>query len=97
MPFDLSQSCSRILLEETLRKDYLKKMRSSKMEPLKKAELMKKIVKKCNSKAVKCSKCGYMNGFASIFSLDDSIVTERERSLVILFHFFVPSVNFMLI
>ncbi|GMN24465.1 hypothetical protein TIFTF001_000572 [Ficus carica] len=77
----ICKSCSRILLEETLRKDYLKKMRSSKMEPLKKAELMKKIVKKCNSKAVKCSKCGYMNGFASIFSLDDSIVTERERSV----------------
>ncbi|CAB4282588.1 unnamed protein product [Prunus armeniaca] len=59
--------CSGILLEEGMRNDFLKKMRSPKMEPLRKTELMKKIVKKCNSLAtnyrpVKCSKCGFING-----------------------------------
>ena len=66
MPW-IFQSCSRILLDEKLRKDYLKKMRSSKIEPLKKTELMKRVVKKCNTKAAWCSKCGYINGLASVF------------------------------
>lgn len=74
------QSCSRILLDETLRKDFLKKMRSSKMEPLKKGELMKKIVKKCNSKAVKCSKCGYINGLSSVFAFDASIISTTVKN-----------------
>jgi ribosomal protein L40E len=68
------QSCARILLGEDLRIEYLKKMRNSKLEALKKAELMKEIVKKCNNltssnKAVKCSRCGYVNGLASSFLL----------------------------
>ncbi|KAL6275979.1 hypothetical protein ACE6H2_019580 [Prunus campanulata] len=59
--------CSGILLEEGMRNDFLKKMRSPKMEPLRKTELMKKVVKKCNNLAtnyrpVKCSKCGFING-----------------------------------
>ncbi|KAL5581146.1 hypothetical protein UlMin_013588 [Ulmus minor] len=58
----ICKSCSRILLDEQLRKDYLKKMRSSKIEPLKKNELMKRMVKKCTNRSVKCSKCGYING-----------------------------------
>ncbi|EXB53230.1 DNA-directed RNA polymerase III subunit RPC1 [Morus notabilis] len=82
----ICKSCSRILLDEKLRKDFLKKMRSSKMEPLKKGELMKKIVKKCNSKAVKCSKCGYINGLSSIFAFDafiisKTVVKENESSI----------------
>lgn len=68
------QSCARILLGEDLRKEYLKKMRSPKLEPLKKSELMKAIVKKCNNltssnKAVKCSRCGHVNGLASTLML----------------------------
>lgn len=57
-----------------MRNDFLKKMRSPKMEPLRKTELMKKIVKKCNNlttnyRPVKCSKCGFINGLVSIFFL----------------------------
>lgn len=64
------QSCARILLGEDLRIEYLKKMRNPKLEALRKTELMKEIVKKCNNltssnKAVKCSRCGYVNGLAS--------------------------------
>ncbi|TQD75003.1 hypothetical protein C1H46_039471 [Malus baccata] len=59
--------CSGILLEEGMRIEFLKKMRRPKMEPMKKSELMKVIVKKCNSlttnnRPVKCSKCGFING-----------------------------------
>ncbi|KAH9661163.1 DNA-directed RNA polymerase III subunit 1 [Citrus sinensis] len=38
--------CSRLLLEEKLCKDYLKKMRNPKMEALRKTDLMKSMVKK---------------------------------------------------
>lgn len=55
-------------------------MRSSKLDPLKKRELMKKIVKKCIGKPVRCSKCGYMNGLASIFSLDASIISKINEN-----------------
>ncbi|KHG07033.1 DNA-directed RNA polymerase III subunit RPC1 [Gossypium arboreum] len=62
----ICKSCSRILLDDKLAKDYLKKMRAPKTEPLKKAEIMKSVVKKCTAmaggKAVKCSRCGYLNG-----------------------------------
>ncbi|KAF4400135.1 hypothetical protein G4B88_021349 [Cannabis sativa] len=58
----ICKTCSRILLDDKLRLDFLKKMRSTKIEPLKKTELMKKIVKKCNSRAAKCPKCGSLNG-----------------------------------
>lgn len=72
------QSCSRILLDDKLAKDYLKKMRAPKTEPLKKAEIMKSVVKKCTAmaggKAVKCSRCGYLNGLDSIFFLYLNIV-----------------------
>ncbi|KAL6979263.1 DNA-directed RNA polymerase, partial [Sarracenia purpurea var. burkii] len=47
--------------------DSLKKMRNSRIEPLKKSENFKRTVKRCNAmassrKAVKCSRCGYING-----------------------------------
>lgn len=67
------QYCSRLLLEEKLCKDYLKKMRNPKMEALRKTDLMKSIVKKCStmaSKAVKCPRCGYINGLAFTFTVD---------------------------
>ncbi|KAH8519280.1 hypothetical protein H0E87_000895, partial [Populus deltoides] len=61
----ICKSCSRVLVDEKLRKSYLKRMRNPRTEPLKKNELMKEIVKKCSSmassKAVKCLRCGYMN------------------------------------
>ena len=66
-----------MLLDEKASKDYLKKMRSQKMEALKKAELMKKIVQRCTAmasskKAVKCSRCGYMSGLFLSFPLTSS-------------------------
>lgn len=61
------QSCSRILLEEKLYKDFLRKMRNPKLEALRKCDLVKKIIKKCSTlttgnKSTKCSRCGYLNG-----------------------------------
>ncbi|XP_047325049.1 DNA-directed RNA polymerase III subunit 1 [Impatiens glandulifera] len=63
----ICKSCSRVLLHEKDRLAFLKKMRSPKMEPLRRTETLKGIVKKCNSmtsskKAVTCSRCGYING-----------------------------------
>ncbi|KAK4479526.1 hypothetical protein RD792_015042 [Penstemon davidsonii] len=45
------QKCSRVLLEERERQDFLKKMRNPKIEHLKKNEMLKKVVKRCNAMA----------------------------------------------
>lgn len=63
----ICKCCARILLEEELRKSFLKKMRSVSCDALKKGEIKKKIVQKCNAltsskKAVRCRRCGYING-----------------------------------
>ncbi|GMP83891.1 hypothetical protein CsSME_00037652 [Camellia sinensis var. sinensis] len=63
----ICKSCSRVLLLEKERVEFLKKMRNSRIEPLKKSEILKLMVKRCNGmassrKAVKCSRCGYING-----------------------------------
>ncbi|XP_052199339.1 DNA-directed RNA polymerase III subunit 1 isoform X2 [Diospyros lotus] len=63
----ICKSCSRVLLPEKERVDFLKKMRNPRIEPLKKSEVLKRIVKRCNAmastkKAVKCSRCRYING-----------------------------------
>ncbi|XP_059593422.1 DNA-directed RNA polymerase III subunit 1 [Vitis vinifera] len=80
----ICKSCSRVLLDEKASKDYLKKMRSQKMEALKKAELMKKIVQKCTAmasskKAVKCSRCGYMNGIVKKAVSVLGIIHDRSK------------------
>lgn len=67
--FIVEQSCSRVLLPEKERVEFLKKIRNPKLEPLRKSEILKRIVKRCNSmasskKAVKCSRCGYINGLS---------------------------------
>ncbi|KAK6137583.1 hypothetical protein DH2020_028663 [Rehmannia glutinosa] len=59
--------CTTVLLEEKERQTFLQKMRNTKTEPLKKNEILKNVVKKCNAmagskRAVKCSRCGYING-----------------------------------
>lgn len=67
------QNCSHVLLEDRERQKFLKKMRSFKLDNLKKTDLMKMIVKRCTNlspKALKCSRCGYVNGSASALSLD---------------------------
>lgn len=66
------QSCSRILLEEKLFKDFLRKMRNPKLEALRKVDLVKKIIKKCSTlttgnKSTRCSRCGYLNGLDFTF------------------------------
>ncbi|XP_020550632.1 DNA-directed RNA polymerase III subunit 1 isoform X2 [Sesamum indicum] len=63
----ICKKCARVLLEEKERQEFLKKMRNPKLEPLKKNEILKKVVKRCNAmagskRAVKCSRCGYING-----------------------------------
>lgn len=74
--------CSRLLLEEKLCKDYLKKMRNPKMEALRKTDLMKSIVKKCStmaSKAVKCPRCGYINGMVKKAVAVLGIIHDRSK------------------
>ncbi|XP_010483650.1 PREDICTED: DNA-directed RNA polymerase III subunit 1 [Camelina sativa] len=62
----ICKRCSNMLLDEKLYEDHLRKMRSPKMEPLKKTELAKAVVKKCSTMAsqrvITCKKCGYQNG-----------------------------------
>ncbi|KAK6935961.1 RNA polymerase Rpb1, domain 5 [Dillenia turbinata] len=63
----ICKSCSRVLLTEEQRKHYLKRMRKQNLEALKKSELAKEIVKKCNAttnnnKLFECLRCKYMNG-----------------------------------
>ncbi|KAE8680496.1 DNA-directed RNA polymerase III subunit RPC1 [Hibiscus syriacus] len=58
-------------------------MRAPKIEPLKKAELLKTIVKKCTSmagsKAVKCSRCGYVNGTVKKVVGRIGIIHDRSK------------------
>uniref|UniRef100_A0A6M2EG35 DNA-directed RNA polymerase subunit n=1 Tax=Populus davidiana TaxID=266767 RepID=A0A6M2EG35_9ROSI len=79
----ICKSCSRVLIDEKLRKSYLKKMRNPRTEPLKKNELMKEIVKKCStmasSKAVKCLRCGYMNGMVKKAGSVVGIIHDRSK------------------
>ncbi|XP_019198099.1 PREDICTED: DNA-directed RNA polymerase III subunit 1-like isoform X2 [Ipomoea nil] len=63
----ICKGCSRILLGEKERLDFLRKMRNTKLEHLKKNELFKRVVKRCTAmtsgrKAVICSRCGCVNG-----------------------------------
>eukprot|EP00258_Populus_trichocarpa_P001242 XP_002300065.2 DNA-directed RNA polymerase III subunit 1 isoform X1 [Populus trichocarpa] len=79
----ICKSCSRVLVDEKLRKSYLKRMRNPRTEPLKKNELMKEIVKKCSSmassKAVKCLRCGYMNGMVKKAGSVVGIIHDRSK------------------
>ncbi|KAL5785731.1 hypothetical protein ACOSQ2_008123 [Xanthoceras sorbifolium] len=59
----ICKSCSRILLDEETSKMYLKMMRNPQINALRKSELVKTIVQKCNpTKYRVCSRCGYING-----------------------------------
>lgn len=66
-----------MLLDEKLYEDHLRKMRNPKMEPLKKTELAKAVVKKCSTMAsqriITCKKCGYLNGMILNYFLDETI------------------------
>ncbi|XP_073114015.1 DNA-directed RNA polymerase III subunit 1 [Elaeis guineensis] len=56
----ICKGCGRILLDETLRKSYLKKMRNPKADIFQKNALMKMVRDKC--KPSRCLRCGYANG-----------------------------------
>ncbi|EEF30548.1 DNA-directed RNA polymerase III largest subunit, putative [Ricinus communis] len=79
----ICKSCSRILYDEKLCKADLKKMRNPRIEHLRKSELVKKIVKKCSSmtsnKAVKCTRCGDMNGMVKKAGSVLSIIHDRAK------------------
>ncbi|XP_057794291.1 DNA-directed RNA polymerase III subunit 1 isoform X3 [Salvia miltiorrhiza] len=79
----ICKKCSIILLDEKQRQDFLKKMRNPKLEHLKKVELLKNIVKKCNGlagskRAVVCPRCGYINGMVKRVQLK----IQHDRSKV---------------
>ncbi|KAK1587161.1 hypothetical protein Q3G72_010241 [Acer saccharum] len=76
----VKSSCSRILLDEKLRKEFLKKMRNPNVEDLRKSELLKSIVKKCNTMANKaCSRCGYINGMVKKAVTVLGIIHDRSK------------------
>ncbi|GLU11714.1 hypothetical protein SLE2022_284390 [Rubroshorea leprosula] len=71
------KSCSRILLDEKPRKSFLKKMRSPKIDALRKKALLKDIVKTCN-KPLKCPRCGFLNG--KVKKATGTLGIQHERS-----------------
>ncbi|XP_022755688.1 DNA-directed RNA polymerase III subunit 1 isoform X1 [Durio zibethinus] len=79
----ICKSCSHILLDEKLCKDYLKKMRNPKIEALKKGDIMKSIVKKCTAmaggKAVRCWRCGFVNGTVKKAVAMLGIIHDRSK------------------
>jgi hypothetical protein len=58
--FLLSQRCSRVLLVEKDRGEFLKKMRNPRAGALQKSAIMKKVRDKC--KLSRCPRCEYRNG-----------------------------------
>lgn len=58
----ICKSCSRVLLMEKDRLEFLKKMRNPKADPLQKSAIMKKVRDKC--KLSRCPWCGFINGVA---------------------------------
>ncbi|KAI3749969.1 hypothetical protein L2E82_20592 [Cichorium intybus] len=80
----ICKSCARILLAEEERVDFLKKMRSLKMDHLKKNEAFKRVVKRCTAmasskKAVKCSRCGYINGIVKKAVGTVGVIHDRSK------------------
>ncbi|XP_055835771.1 DNA-directed RNA polymerase III subunit 1-like [Solanum dulcamara] len=81
----ICKCCSSILLDDKERRDILKKMRNPRIEFLKKSELLKKVVTRCNTmtssqKAATCSKCGYMNGMVKRVQL--KIIHEQGNRIL---------------
>ncbi|KAG8633988.1 DNA-directed RNA polymerase III subunit 1 isoform X3 [Manihot esculenta] len=79
----ICKSCSHILLGDKLYKEQLRKMRNPKIDPLRKSDLMKMMVKKCSTmvsnKAVKCTRCGEMNGMVKKAGSALSIIHDRGK------------------
>nr|XP_043612911.1 DNA-directed RNA polymerase III subunit 1-like [Erigeron canadensis] len=75
--------CSRILLVEDERLDYLKRMRNQK-DHLRKNDIFKKVVKRCTAmasskKAVTCSRCGYINGIVKRAVGTVGVIHDRSK------------------
>ncbi|XVF46430.1 hypothetical protein PTKIN_Ptkin03bG0026100 [Pterospermum kingtungense] len=79
----ICKSCSRILLNEKLCNDFLKKMRNPKIDSLRKTDIMKSMVKKCTAmaggKAVRCWRCGYVNGTVKKAVAMLGIIHDRSK------------------
>ncbi|KAI5339674.1 hypothetical protein L3X38_018946 [Prunus dulcis] len=80
----ICKSCSGVLLKEEMRVEHLRRMRNPMLGPLKKTELMKMVVKKCNGLAannrpVECSKCGYLNGSVKKATGMVAIIHDRSK------------------
>lgn len=58
----ICKSCSRVLLVEKDRREFLKKIRNPRADALQKSAIMKKVRDKC--KLSRCPWCGYINGVA---------------------------------
>ncbi|KAF2300462.1 hypothetical protein GH714_013595 [Hevea brasiliensis] len=79
----ICKSCSHILMGDKLYKEQLRKMRNPKIDPLRKSDHVKMIVKKCSTmvsnKAVKCMRCGDMNGMVKKAGSALSIIHDRGK------------------
>ncbi|KAG7606722.1 RNA polymerase Rpb1 domain 3 [Arabidopsis thaliana x Arabidopsis arenosa] len=82
----ICKRCSNMLLDEKLYEDHLRKMRNPRMEPLKKTELAKVVVKKCSTMAsqriITCKKCGYLNGMVKKIAAQFGIGISHDRSKI---------------
>nr|GMC58554.1 DNA-directed RNA polymerase III subunit 1-like isoform X1 [Ipomoea batatas] len=84
----ICKGCSRILLGEKERLEFLRKMRNTKLEHLRKNELLKRVVKRCTAmtsgrKAVICSRCGCVNGLITSLCLYDYVVDRITESAIL--------------
>ncbi|XP_050232312.1 DNA-directed RNA polymerase III subunit 1 [Mercurialis annua] len=79
----ICKSCSHILYDEALCKTDLKRIRNPKLEHLRRSELVRKIVKKCSTmtsnKAVKCKRCGEMNGMVKKAGSALTLIHDRAK------------------
>ncbi|OMO97199.1 RNA polymerase, alpha subunit [Corchorus olitorius] len=75
----ICKSCSRILLDEELYDHYLGKMRQA-TGPLNKCMTMKTVVKKCTrGQAMKCRRCGFINGAVKKAPMMLAIIHDRSK------------------
>uniref|UniRef100_A0A1J3DX36 DNA-directed RNA polymerase subunit n=1 Tax=Noccaea caerulescens TaxID=107243 RepID=A0A1J3DX36_NOCCA len=83
----ICKRCSSMLIDEKMYEDHLRKMRNPKMEPLRKTELAKAVVKKCSGMAsqrpVTCRKCGYLNGMVKKVAATVGIGISHDRSKIL--------------
>ncbi|XP_020179213.1 DNA-directed RNA polymerase III subunit 1 [Aegilops tauschii subsp. strangulata] len=75
----ICKGCSRVLLVEKDRREFLKKMRQPRAEPLVKFALMKKVRDKC--KLSRCPWCGFINGVAKKGRMGLVIVHDCSKTL----------------